>query len=50
MINQWFFLAVAVGAAWRVVDGRVISVAAGLAAGVIGVEVVKHVIWWMSKG
>jgi hypothetical protein len=49
MINQWFFLAVLAGIVWRSVDGRVISVTAGLAAGVVLVEVIKHVVWWIGK-
>lgn len=46
MLNLWFYLALVVGFMWRVFDGRSISVAAGLAAGVILSEVFKFAVYY----
>ena len=45
MINTWFFIAVVIGMLARAVSGHVISVTAGLALGVILIELIKVIIW-----
>ena len=49
MFNWIFCLGIAVGIAARFYDGKVISMTAGLAAGVVLVEIGKHVMWYLSK-
>lgn len=49
MLNIFFWIAVVCGIGLRIVDGRIISIVAGLSAGIICVEVVKFVAWFFSK-
>jgi hypothetical protein len=49
MINHWFFIGLAASIAARFVGGQVISIVAGLAAGIIVFETVRWLIWWASR-
>ena len=50
MINNWFFIGLVLAFALRFVGGQVISITAGMAAGVILFDLVKFIIWLFKKG
>jgi len=49
MLNWIFVAGMVLGVGARFYDGKIISLTAGLAAGVVLVEVGKHVMWYLSK-
>jgi len=47
MFNWIFFVSLAVGFGFRLYDGRIISIVAGLCAGVIVNELVRFLVYWI---